>query len=67
MKTDVRMKQPSSDLRFFFRGEGFAAEMALMHQAISIVLLGSKARVRKPPQSRVRQRHFARLWLSWVS
>lgn len=47
MKTDVRTKQPSSDLRFFFRGEGFAAEMALDASGDFVVLMGSKARVRE--------------------
>lgn len=37
---------PSAGLRFFFRGEGFAAEMELGASGDFVVLAGSKARVR---------------------
>ena len=43
----IFVKGWSSDLRFFFRGEGFAAELALDASGDFIVLLGSKARVRE--------------------
>lgn len=45
--TDARSTPPSSELRFFFRGDGFAAEMALGASGDFVVLAGSKARVRE--------------------
>lgn len=42
----VRQAAGSDELRFFFRGEGFAAEMKLGSSGEYLVLAGSRARVR---------------------
>ena len=44
---DAHSEHPSPDLRFFFRGDGFAAEMALGASGDFVVLAGAKARVRE--------------------
>ncbi|MBW7057826.1 GIY-YIG nuclease family protein [Paracoccus bogoriensis] len=45
----VSRSDTAEDLRFFFRGEGFAAEMKLGASGEFVVLAGSRARVRTTP------------------